>query len=91
MLHSRSAHSTCTKVNVARNLKKTSERIAANDEESDKIIRRILYENGYKNGRMNTWRPHLAPDGIALVLPYVNKHISKQVNIVVKDADSQCN
>ncbi|EYC11329.1 hypothetical protein Y032_0051g2148 [Ancylostoma ceylanicum] len=84
MLHSRSAHPTYMKVNVARNLKKTSERIAANDEESDKMIRRILSENGYKDGSMNTWRPHSAPDGIALVLPYVNEHISKQVNIVVK-------
>ncbi|EYC11231.1 hypothetical protein Y032_0051g2089 [Ancylostoma ceylanicum] len=84
MLHSRSAHPTYMKVNVARNLKKTSERIAANDEEGDKMIRRILSENGYNNGNINTWRPHSAPDGIALVLPYVNEHISKQVNIVVK-------
>ncbi|EYC45561.1 hypothetical protein Y032_0423g1199 [Ancylostoma ceylanicum] len=71
-------------VNVARNLRKTSERIAANDGESDKAIRKILSENGYENGSMNTWRPYSAPDGIALVLPYVNEHISKQVNIVVK-------
>ncbi|EYB99268.1 hypothetical protein Y032_0123g1109 [Ancylostoma ceylanicum] len=84
MLHSRSAHPMYMKVNVARNLRKTSERIAANDGESDKAIRKILSENGYKNGSMNTWRPHSAPDGIALVLPYVNEHISKQVNIVVK-------
>ncbi|EYB94347.1 hypothetical protein Y032_0172g339 [Ancylostoma ceylanicum] len=48
------------------------------------MIRRLLSENGYKDGNMNTWRPHSAPDGIALVLPYVNEHISKQVNIVVK-------
>ncbi|EYB81102.1 hypothetical protein Y032_0392g576 [Ancylostoma ceylanicum] len=84
MLHSRSAHPTYMKVNVVRNLKGTSERIAANDRESDETIQRILSENGYKNGSMNTWRPHSAPDGIALVLPYLNEHISKQVNIIVK-------
>ncbi|EYC24156.1 hypothetical protein Y032_0014g2356 [Ancylostoma ceylanicum] len=33
---------------------------------------------------MNTWRPFSTPDGIALVLPYLNEYTSKQVNIVVK-------
>ncbi|EYC22806.1 hypothetical protein Y032_0016g2961 [Ancylostoma ceylanicum] len=84
MLHSRSAHPTYMKVNVVRNLRGTSERIAANDRESDETIQRILSESGYKNGSMNTWRPHSAPDGIALVLPYLNEHISKQVKIIVK-------
>ncbi|EYC21534.1 hypothetical protein Y032_0988g3301 [Ancylostoma ceylanicum] len=84
MLHSRSAHPTYMKVNVVRNLKRTSERIAENDKESEEAIQRILSENGYNNGSTNTWRPFSAPDGIALVLPYLNECTSKQVNIVVK-------
>ncbi|EYB82562.1 hypothetical protein Y032_0357g3392 [Ancylostoma ceylanicum] len=84
MLHSRSAHPTYMKVNVVRNLKRTSERISGNDRQSEGTIQQILSENGYKNGSMNTWRPFSTPDGIALVLPYLNEYTSKQVNIVVK-------
>ncbi|EYC14714.1 hypothetical protein Y032_0039g115 [Ancylostoma ceylanicum] len=33
---------------------------------------------------MTTWRPCSAPDGIALVLPYLNEHLAKRVNAIAK-------
>ncbi|EYC38018.1 hypothetical protein Y032_0749g2033 [Ancylostoma ceylanicum] len=84
ILHSRSAHPTYMKVNVVRNLVKTSERIATNNSENDESIQRILFENGYNSGETATWRPYSAPDGIALVLPYLNDHHAKRVNAIVK-------
>ncbi|EYC22803.1 hypothetical protein Y032_0016g2959 [Ancylostoma ceylanicum] len=44
ILHLRSAHSTYKKVNVVRNLIKTSERIATGVLETDKTIQRILFD-----------------------------------------------
>ncbi|EYC12226.1 hypothetical protein Y032_0048g1675 [Ancylostoma ceylanicum] len=84
ILHSRSAHPTYMKVNVVRNLIKTSERIAAGVSETDETIQRILSDNGYSSGGMTTWRPCSAPDGLALVLPYLNEHLAKRVNAIVK-------
>ncbi|EYC39221.1 hypothetical protein Y032_0668g1347 [Ancylostoma ceylanicum] len=84
ILHSRSAHPTYMKVNVERNLVKTSERIATSNSEIDESIQRILFENGYNSGETTTWRPYAAADGIALVLPYLNDHHAKRVNAIVK-------
>ncbi|EYC13444.1 hypothetical protein Y032_0044g997 [Ancylostoma ceylanicum] len=84
ILHSRSVHPTYMKVNVVRNLIKTSERIAAGVSETDETIQRILYNNGYSSGEMTTWRPYSSPDGLALVLPYLNEHLAKRVNAIVK-------
>ncbi|EYC00615.1 hypothetical protein Y032_0114g440 [Ancylostoma ceylanicum] len=33
---------------------------------------------------MTTWRPYSAPDGVALVLPYLTEHLAKRVNAIVK-------
>ncbi|EYC37678.1 hypothetical protein Y032_0773g2240 [Ancylostoma ceylanicum] len=63
ILHSRSAHPTYMKMNVVRNLVKTSERIATNNSENEESIQRILFENGYNSGETATWRPYSAPDG----------------------------
>ncbi|EYC32899.1 hypothetical protein Y032_0002g496 [Ancylostoma ceylanicum] len=82
MLHSRSVPPTYMNVNVVQNLKRTCERISWNERQSEETLQRILSENGYKNGSVNTWRLFSAPDGIALVLPYLNEYSSKQVNIV---------
>ncbi|EYC09420.1 hypothetical protein Y032_0060g3105 [Ancylostoma ceylanicum] len=84
ILHSRSAHPTYMKANVVRNLVGTSERIAARNSETVDTIERILFENGYISGNMATWRPYSAPDGIALVLPYLNERLAQQVNTIVK-------
>ncbi|EYC40117.1 hypothetical protein Y032_0628g833 [Ancylostoma ceylanicum] len=84
ILHSRSAHPTYMKVNVVRNLIKTSERIAAGVSDTDETIQRILFDNGYSSGKMTTWRPYSAPDWLALVLPYVNEQLAKRVNTIVK-------
>ncbi|EYC10257.1 hypothetical protein Y032_0056g2642 [Ancylostoma ceylanicum] len=84
ILHSRSAHPTFMKVNVVRNLIKTSGRITASNSDVDETIQSILFDNGYNSGEITTWRPHSAPDGIALVLPYLNEHLAKRVNTIVK-------
>ncbi|EYC45630.1 hypothetical protein Y032_0421g1170 [Ancylostoma ceylanicum] len=84
ILHSRSAHPAYMKANVVRNLIGTSERIAARTSETVDTIKRILFENGYISGNMATWRPYSAPDGITLVLPYLNERLAQQVNAIVK-------
>ncbi|EYC20386.1 hypothetical protein Y032_0022g598 [Ancylostoma ceylanicum] len=84
LLHSRSAHPTFMKVNVVRNLIKTSGRIAASISEDDETIKRILFDNGYNSGEVTTWRPYSTPDGIALVLPYLNEHYARRVDSIVK-------
>ncbi|EYC04452.1 hypothetical protein Y032_0087g2015 [Ancylostoma ceylanicum] len=63
------------KVNVMRNLIKTSERIATGVSDTDGTIQRILFGNGYSSGKMTTWRPYSAPDGLAL---------AKRVHAIVK-------
>ncbi|EYC00879.1 hypothetical protein Y032_0112g314 [Ancylostoma ceylanicum] len=72
------------KVNVVRNLVKTSKRIATSTSENDEPIQCILFENGYNSGDTTTWRQDSAPDGIALVLPYLSDHHAKRVNAAVK-------
>ncbi|EYC11044.1 hypothetical protein Y032_0052g2183 [Ancylostoma ceylanicum] len=79
ILHSRSAYPTYMKVNVVRTLIKTSERIAAGVSDTDGTIQHILFDNGYSSGKMTTWRPYSAPDGLALVLPYVNEQLAKRL------------
>ncbi|EYB97658.1 hypothetical protein Y032_0139g2146 [Ancylostoma ceylanicum] len=84
ILHSRSAHPAYMKANVVRNLIGTSERITARTSETVDTIKHILFENGYISGNMATWRPYSAPDGITLVLPYLNERLAHQVNAIVK-------
>ncbi|EYB96537.1 hypothetical protein Y032_0149g2693 [Ancylostoma ceylanicum] len=84
LLHSRSAHPLHMKVNVVRNLKTTSRRISTESSECDEKIKNILFENGYTTRTTGSWRPYAAPDGIALVLPFLNDSYSKQVNTIVR-------
>ncbi|EYC44643.1 hypothetical protein Y032_0455g1769 [Ancylostoma ceylanicum] len=82
VLHSRSAHPTYMKVNVV--LVKSSKRIATTNSENDESIQHILFENGCNSGETSKWRPYLAPDEMALALPYLNDHRAKRVNATVK-------
>ncbi|EYC01442.1 hypothetical protein Y032_0107g3804 [Ancylostoma ceylanicum] len=85
MLHSRSAHPLFMKANVIRNLiitkEKTCSRVSPEVEEN---IRQILEENGYTTSKPSSWRPSFVTGGIPLVLPYVNEHIARDVNRVVR-------
>ncbi|EYC26545.1 hypothetical protein Y032_0010g1212 [Ancylostoma ceylanicum] len=84
ILHSRSAHPLHMKVNVVRNLKKTSERISTEGSGSDGKIQSILFENGYTTRTTGSWRPYAAPDGIPLILPFLNDSFSKRINMIVR-------
>ncbi|EYC30718.1 hypothetical protein Y032_0004g1730 [Ancylostoma ceylanicum] len=85
MLHSRSAHPLFMKANVIRYLiitkEKTCSRVSPEVEEN---IRQILEENGYTTSKPSSWRPPFVTGGIPLVLPYVNEHIARDVNRVVR-------
>ncbi|EYC05205.1 hypothetical protein Y032_0083g1649 [Ancylostoma ceylanicum] len=62
----------------------TSERIAARNSKTVDAVKRIYFENGYISGNTTTWRPYSAPDGITLVLPYLNERLAQQTNAIVK-------
>ncbi|EYC29660.1 hypothetical protein Y032_0006g3106 [Ancylostoma ceylanicum] len=85
ILHSRSAHPLHMKVNVVENLKKTSDGICTTDSGSDEQVYNILFENGYTEGTVNSWRPYSVPDGIALVLPFLNDSSCKKINTIVRN------
>ncbi|EYB83415.1 hypothetical protein Y032_0336g2891 [Ancylostoma ceylanicum] len=85
ILHSQSAHPLHMKVNVVENLKKTSDRICTTDSGSDEQIHNIPFGNGYTEGRVSSWRPYSVPDGIALVLPFLNDSSCKKINTIVRN------
>ena len=85
LLHARSGHPLYMKANVVRNLVITKEKICTQrSSEVDSMVDRILKENGYSSSRTHTWKPHSTPDGIPLVLPYLNENTALKVNNIVK-------
>ncbi|EYC23329.1 hypothetical protein Y032_0015g2595 [Ancylostoma ceylanicum] len=73
------------KANVVRNLiitkEKTCNQVSPEVEEN---IRQILEVNGYMTSNPSSWRPSFVTGGIPLILQYVNEHIARDVNRVVK-------
>ncbi|KAL6726824.1 hypothetical protein Aduo_008755 [Ancylostoma duodenale] len=65
-------------------MKRTSNRICTSNSGSGGRIQDILFENGYTTGTASSWRPYSVPDGIALVLPYLNESSSKKINTIVR-------
>ncbi|EYC13713.1 hypothetical protein Y032_0043g880 [Ancylostoma ceylanicum] len=85
IIHSRSAHPIYMKANVIRNIRQTKDKIggvasSSNDDE----LERILEENGYSKDVIRTWYPFSPPDGIPMVLPFVNDRTAREVNRIVR-------
>ncbi|EYC35523.1 hypothetical protein Y032_1035g3455 [Ancylostoma ceylanicum] len=85
IIHSRSAHPIYMKANVVRNIRQTKDRICGVAHDScDEDMEKMLEENGYNKNVVATWHPFSPPDGISMVLPFIDDRTSREVNKIVK-------
>ncbi|EYB98595.1 hypothetical protein Y032_0130g1556 [Ancylostoma ceylanicum] len=73
------------KANVVRNIRRTKDKIGGVASSSnDNEMERILEQNGYSKDVSRTWYPFSPPDGIPMVLPFVNDCTAREVNRIVR-------
>ncbi|EYB95680.1 hypothetical protein Y032_0157g3209 [Ancylostoma ceylanicum] len=85
IIQSGSAHPIYMKANVVRSIRRTKDKIGGvANSSNDNEMERILEENGYSKDVSRTWYPFSPPDGIPMVLPFVNDRTAREVNRIVR-------